>query len=92
VANRLLPGSSTSIASAAGWPRDHGSHRKKRSDKPPRASLLRYGSFGRRRRGGVRQVLYDVAGVARPVLAEADQPDAEHWACVEVRGARASIE
>ena len=30
--------------------------------------------------GGVRQVLYDVAGVARPVLAKADQPDAEHWA------------
>jgi hypothetical protein len=24
-------------------------------------------------------ILYDVAGVARPVLAQADQPDAEHW-------------
>src|SRR5712664_4377608 len=42
--------------------------------------------------GCVRQVLYDVAGVARPVLAEADQPDAEHWASGAVRGARASIE
>jgi hypothetical protein len=29
--------------------------------------------------GCVPQVLYDVAGVARPVLAKTDQPDAEHW-------------
>ena len=28
--------------------------------------------------GCLRQVLHDVAGVARPVLAEADQPDTEH--------------
>jgi hypothetical protein len=43
-------------------------------------------------KGRVRQVVYDVAGVARPVLAEADQPDAEHWARGAVPGARASIE
>jgi hypothetical protein len=42
--------------------------------------------------GSVRQILYDVAGVARPVLAEADQPDAEHSAGGAVRGARANIE
>jgi hypothetical protein len=42
--------------------------------------------------GCVRQVLYDVAGVARPVLAEADQSDAEHWAGGAVGGPRGSIE
>ena len=29
--------------------------------------------------GCVPRVLYDVVGVARPVLAQADQPDSEHW-------------
>ncbi len=40
--------------------------------------------------GCVRQVLYDVAGVARPVLTEADQPNAEHCASGAV-GAKAGI-
>ncbi len=35
---------------------------------------------------------YDVAGVARPVLAKADQPDAKHSAGGAGRGARANIE
>jgi hypothetical protein len=35
----------------AGWPRDHGNHREKRSDTPRRASPLHGGSVGRQRRG-----------------------------------------
>lgn len=38
----------------------------------------------------VRQVVYDMAGVARPVLTKADQPDAEHGS--GVLGAIVSIE
>lgn len=30
-------------------------------------------------KGRVRQVFHDVTGVARPVLAKADQPDTEHF-------------
>jgi hypothetical protein len=42
--------------------------------------------------GCVGHVFYDVAGVARPVLPEADQPDAEHSPGGALRGARASIQ
>ena len=72
-----------------------GGHQARDVPRPGQAELLPFGTVssadgdeGRR----VRQVLYDVAGVARPVLAEADQPDSEHWAVGAVRGARTSIE
>jgi hypothetical protein len=60
-----------------------------------RGELLPFGTVSSAdgNEGCVRQVLDDVAGVARPVLAEADQPDASmRWVgqC-EVRG-RASSE
>ncbi len=45
-----------------------------------RGELLALGSIptADRDEGGVRQMLGDVTGIAGPVLAEADEPDAEH--------------